>query len=225
MAARRPNGTLSLGRRLIRGIDAISRRMQRIREFDASPDCLLRIATGRVRRGIRLSDGVVLEAGDPFVELHLWNEHLAVPAHGADLRWAAARRRQFARSLRKLADHMSANAEFADVRALMMKPALPDPKLERAVGRIVTLFGFEWRPAAAGGHPESFVGRCADNLWLWLLTWAFNPRSLKGRSFAQERHEFWISRDRLVALYGGDDQAARAQAWRSELRATARGMS
>jgi len=218
------NGMSSLGHRLVRGIDFVSRRMQHIREFDAGDDCLLRIAMGRVDRGLTLSDGVVLRAGDAFVELHLWNEHLAVPPHGADLRWAAARRRQFARSLRGLTDHMSAGPEFAEVRALMMKPALPDPKLERAVGRIVTLFGFEWHPAA-GAHREGFARRCADNLWLWMLTWAFNPRSLKGRHFARERQEFWISRARLIALYGGDDQAARARAWRSELRATARGMS
>ena len=216
---------LSLGRRLIRGIDFVSRRVEGIYEFDASADCLLRIAIGRVRRGIRIADGVMLRAGDPFVELHLWNEHLAVPAHGADLRWAARGRRQFARSLRKLADHMNANPQFAEVRALMMKPALPDPKLERTVGRMATLFGFEWRPAGSGAHADNPVRRRADYLWLWLLTWTFNPRSLQGRPFVRQRQEFWISRDRLLALYGGADQAARAQAWRSELRATARGMS
>lgn len=197
---------LSIGRRVVRGIDLISRRMQGIREFDTGDDCLLRIAIGRVDRAIRLDDGVVLAAGDLFVELHLWNEHLAIPAQGQDLRWAAKGRRQFERSLRKLARHMSADAAFDEVRALMMQPGLADPQIGRKISRIVMVFGFEWVPATNCAGAQSFARRCADNLWLWLLTWTFNPRSLKGRQFARNRQEFWMSRQRFDSRYGTEDR-------------------
>jgi hypothetical protein len=212
---------LSILRRVIRGIDVISRRAHGIRVFDASPDCLLRIGIGRVGHGIRLSDGIVLRPGDAFVELHLWNEHLAIPAQGADLRWAARGRRQFERSLRKLIEHMEGHAEFAEIRALMMKPALADPQLEQKVGRIFAMFGFERTSEAA--RAEGFLQRGVDNLWLWVLTWTFNPHSLKGRRFARKRQELWISRSRLTALYGADER--RSQAWHRARRATARGIS
>ncbi len=170
--------------------------------FDASPDCLLRIGIGHVGRGFRLSDGVELRPGDTFVELHLWNEHLAIPAQGTDL--------------------LEGSAEFTEIRALMMKPALADPQLERKVGRIFAMFGFERTAEAA--RAEGFIQRGADNLWLWLLTWTFNPRSLKGRRFVRKRQELWISRSRLTALYGRDDEQ-RSQAWHRARRATARGIS
>lgn len=221
MATAWSTGASSLARRFVRGIDRIARRLHGIWEFDDSADCLLRIAIGRVAHGIQLSDGSVLRRGDAFVELHLWNEHLAIPAHGADLRWAAHARRQFERSLRKLIERMRTDAAFADIRAVMMKPALANPQLELKVSRIVRVFGFE--PAAAGesGAAMSLVARYADNLWLWLLTWTFNPRSLKARRFARRRQELWISRDRLAALY---DRSG-IQAWHKARRATARGIS
>ncbi|HEX3499288.1 MAG TPA: hypothetical protein VHT04_08175 [Stellaceae bacterium] len=217
-------GPSSLARCFVRGIDRISRRVHGIREFDGSDDCLLRIATGRVARCIRLSDGSVLRPGDSFVEVHLWNEHLAIPSHGADLRWAARVRRQFERSLRKLIDHLAADAAFAEARAVMMKPALADPQLEQKLSRIVGLFGFERALEGETAGTASLVERGVDNMWLWLLTWTFNPRSLKARRFARRRQELWISRDRLVALYGRADRQG-AQAWRKARRATARGIS
>jgi hypothetical protein len=223
-AALRSLSASSFARRFLRGIDGIARRLHGIREFDRSDDCLLRIAVGRVARPLRLSDGGVLRAGERFVELHLWNEHLAVPLHGADLRWAARARRQFERSLRRLIDHMDADPALRDIRAVMMKPALPDRQLERKIDRLVRLFGFAPTPDGESAGTMSRVQRYGDNLWLWLLTWTFNPRGLKARRFTRRRRELWISRDRLVALYGRAD-APGAQAWRSARRATARGIS
>jgi len=179
----------SLARRIVCRIDRISRQVHGIREFDSSDDCLLRIATGRVARGIRLGDGSILRPGDAFVELHLWNEHLAIPTHGADLRWAARACRQFERSLGKLIEHMGADATFGEVRAVMMKPALADPQIEQKLSRIVELFGFERALEGESAGATSRVERWADNLWLWLLTWTFNPRSLKARRFARRRQE------------------------------------
>jgi hypothetical protein len=196
----------SFARHFLRGIDGIARRLYGIREFDRGDDCLLRIAIGRIARPLRLNDGSVLRVGDRFIELHLWNEHLAVPPHGADLRWAASARRQFERSLRKLIDHMSAEPALADIRAVMMKPALPARQLEQKVGRLVRLFGFEPTQDGENAGTMSRVERYGDNLWLWLLTWTFNPRGLKARRFTRRRQELWISRDRLVARYGRADR-------------------
>jgi hypothetical protein len=223
-AALRSISASSFARRFLRGIDRIARRLHGIREFDRGDDCLLRIAIGRIARPLRLSDGYVLRVGDRFVELHLWNEHLAVPPHGADLRWAARARRQFERSLRRLIEHMDADSALRDVHAVMMKPALPDRQLEQKIDRLVRLFGFAPTSDGESAGTMGRLERYADNLWLWLLTWTFNPRSLKARRFIRRRHELWISRDRLVALYGSADRTV-AQAWRSARRATARGIT
>jgi hypothetical protein len=196
----------SFARHLLRGIDHIARRLYGIREFDRSDDCLLRIAVRRIARPLRLNDGSVLRAGDRFIELHLWNEHLAVPPHGADLRWAARARRQFERSLGKLVDHMSTDPALADIRAVMMKPALPHRQLEQKVDRLVRLFGFEPAPDGESAGAMSRLERYGDNLWLWLLTWTFNPRGLKSRRFTRRRQELWLSRERLAARYRRADR-------------------
>ncbi|NIS82987.1 MAG: hypothetical protein GTO14_22930, partial [Anaerolineales bacterium] len=42
-----------------------------------------------------------------------------------------------------------------------------------------------------------------ENLYSYLLMWAFNPRSLRGKSLIKlVRAELWISRERLAQLYG-----------------------
>lgn len=188
--------------RLVRGVDFVSRRVHGITEFDPSADCLLRIAMRRAGREIFLADGVSVRADDTVIELHLWNEHLPIPEGQPDLRWAAAGRRQFIRSLDRLADHIRAESRFDAVRALMMTPALTTHQLAKDHSLILVLLGRNWMAVELGPDSPGRLYRLVDNMWLWLLTRTFNPKSLTRRQFTRRRREFWISRERFLAIYG-----------------------
>jgi hypothetical protein len=211
MARANPPLSSQLLRQVIRGVDARLRRSIGIVEFDRSDDALVRIAVARADREIELSDGTRLRPGEPVLELHLWNEHLQpLPPEGPTLRWAVATRRQLARSLARLAAYVLAAPELDGVKALCMKPAFGSRSLARDLGWLVAKHGFE--SLAERGKPARRydMHRWLDSFWLWLLTWAFNPLSLRGRRFRRTRQEFWTSRARFVALFGPPGEAAPA---------------
>lgn len=190
-------------RRLIRGIEARLRRAHGIVEFDDRADCLLRVAPGRIDRALVLADGTRLCRGDATIEIHLWNDHVApIPPRGPDFRWAARTRRQFERSLRLLAAHLAAAPEFGEAAALVMRPAFAGRQLDRNLTRILQKHGFHPVPAGAAAGPTNAAHRFLDNLWLFLLAWTFNRRSLRRRPFRQIRQEYWMSRACLMAQYG-----------------------
>lgn len=199
-------------RQLIRGIDACLRRKFGIVEFEHDADALLRIGAGHAERAIQLSDGMRIRPGDRVLELHFWNEHLlTLPQGRGTLRWATGTRHQVTRSLQRLATHLQGAADLGDVTALRIRPAFASRTLTRNLDWIVVRHGFE--SVADRGRPvrTSVVRRWLDSLWVWLLTWTFNPRSLRGRRFGRTRQEFWISRARFIALYGQRSEAARKQ--------------
>lgn len=190
---------------LVRGIDFASRRLRRIVEFDDAEDGLFRIGLRYARHEIRLADGTRIHPGHPVLELHLWNEHLLrLPPKGPDLRWAAVGRRQTAESLRRLAAHMLTNPELDRVKALHMTPALAGGRLASSLSLIVTKNGFEPVSGVESLPARSRLSWLLDNLWLWVLTWTFSPLSLENWRFDRERREFWISRERFMALYGSE---------------------
>jgi hypothetical protein len=199
-------------RKLIRGIDACLRRGIGIVEFERGEDALLRIGVARAERAVRLRDGTQLQPGDPLLELHLWNEHLPMlPSGGPSLRWAASTRRQITHSLRRLAVHLQRVPDLWEAKALRIQPAFAGRNLARNLNWIAAKHGFEsiedlHKPVLTAGARRWF-----DSLWLWLLTWAFNPHSLRGRRFRRTRREFWISRARFIALYGEPREVAREQ--------------
>ena len=201
--------TLSVFRQLVRGTDLLLRKAHRIIEFDASADCVLRIGTRRAEREIRFGDGVVLRAGDAVAELHLWNEHLPNPEGPQDLRWAAAFRMQFERSLDRLADRIRTDPMCDGVRALMMMPALTPRQLAKNHDGAPYLLRGDWIGVHRPSDARALVHRIADDLWLWLLAWAFNPNSLIRGHFLRNRREFWISRERFLAIYGVDGNKRR----------------
>ncbi len=190
-------------RQFIRGIDACLRRRLGIVEFERATDALLRIAVGRAEREIVLGDGTRVRRNDPVLELHFWNEHLlALPRSGATLGWGAATRRQVAQSLRRLAECVQAAPELADIKALRIRPAFASRNLARNLSWIVARYGFESVVDDRKQRAASDAHRLLDSLWVWLLTWAYNPHSLRGHRFRRTRQEFWISRARFIALYG-----------------------
>jgi hypothetical protein len=184
---------------LISSIDLALRRIYGITEFESADDGLLRIAIGRANRDLLLSDGTRIRRGDSVVDLHIWNEHLpCFSAKIGDLRWAARVRRQVLSSLDRLTLHLRTNPDLDRVQALRMAPAMTHRHPERPLALLLVI-GLE----ATAMSRESRLLDSLDSVWVWLLTWAYNPRALTGRCFARTRQEFWISRSHFLILYGG----------------------
>ena len=203
----------SLFRRLVRGMDFVSRKLLGIVEFDGGADTLLSIGWHPVDRAILLPDGVRLRPGDPALELHLWNEHLTLPAAGADLRWAAALRRRFERSLERLATAIEARPELGAARALMIKPAFTGRQRRKNPRRLPNLLRGGWVAVPKRPNLAERLHALIDDLWLFLLSRAFDPFKARERGFLRHRQEFWISRERFLARYGraGSETMPRAE--------------
>jgi hypothetical protein len=182
----------------IGSIDLALRRIYGIAEFELEDDGLLRIAICRAERELILSDGTRIRRGDSVVDLHIWNEHLpCFPANSRDFGWAARVRRKVLSSLNRLALHMRTNPNLDRVQALRMAPAIAHRRPEKPLA-LLPGSGFE----SAAPSRQSRLPDSLDSVWVWLLTWAYNPRALAGRCFARTRQEFWISRSRFLILYG-----------------------
>lgn len=210
---RRYDGVMSSAHRSIPGrcltwlvgaIDAMLRHVHGITEFETDREGLLRIELVRAEKSVVLSDGIRINPGDMLIELHLWNGQIRpFPSKSVDFGWAVRLRRQTLATLHRLALHMQEDSALTAVRAVRMMPAIARGRSRGALDRLLLKVGFEPVADAVPGHGRllSFL----DNIWLWLLTWAHNPRALKGRSFSRTRRDFWISRSRFLALHAGDD--------------------
>jgi len=186
---------------LVHVIDAALRRVLAITEIEAETESVFRIKLGSAEREILLSDGTRVRRGDAVLELHLWNEKLEpVPSERSELGWAVRFRQHFLASLHRLAIHLQRDPNLAAVRAIHMQPAIERKRPAGAIERMLPKVGFEPIPPVAPGPGRLY--RFLENAWLWLLTWAHNPRALRGRQFDRTRRGFWISRSQLLARHG-----------------------
>jgi hypothetical protein len=134
-------------RALVRRLDALLRRRLGVFEFCDDPECLLRLRLARAPHDLLLPDATVC-AGEPVLELHLWNEQLPLPPRaGPDLAWAVRLHRLWVKSLRLVAQHIGSDAHLAGVRALGGSTVLADS--EEVVGRygLFRRLGFAVLPA------------------------------------------------------------------------------
>lgn len=188
---------IGLLRRSIFALDAYLRRRQAIFEFTDQADCILRIARTAAPRGLLLSDGTAIRAGDPLLELHLWNEHVpAIPASGVTLRWAATAARLARTSLRALAAATATGSlpDFVALRGCL-----------RFDGRLLNApfagCGFDTiaePPASAGEWLHGLGESCLTGM----LLWAFNPAGFGHARPTHARRYLWMSRSRLLASHG-----------------------
>src|SRR5262249_60777629 len=108
---------------------------------------------------------------------------------------------------RRLAESLRTEPELRGVGGLRIRPAFAGRPLARRLGWFVGHYGFESISDRGPTIRGSRALRWLDSLWLWLLTWTYNPRSLRGRGFARTRQEFWISRAKFIARYGQPHEA------------------
>lgn len=189
-------------RRAIRDLDARLRRSDGIIEFSDRADCVLRVGLVVCERRLILSDGAVIERGEPVAALHFWNEHLS-QIDGRGIVWGAKVGRGLVRSMSDLASAMSTDPRLREAKAVMASMASGWRGRPAAVDRFAAHFGFE---TIADDAPDlrRWAHDLAEDLWLWGLAWAFSPQTLAHRDVLRRHDNIWISRARFVARFRRD---------------------
>lgn len=190
--------------RVMRWLDLVLRRYNRIEEFSSAEECLIRLAVVANPREIRLSDGTELARGQPIGELHFWNEHIPpTPRTGPDVAWAITFKRRLLRSFRELAQHAEANSEAGQLEAFRAETSFGGRDGLICLSQMTDRWGFDLieRPDSRGIW-QSFVHFC-ENCYETALIKTFNPTYAPGgRMINVSRNELWMSRRVLLARYG-----------------------
>ena len=187
-------------RPLIRLLDAILRRAYGVFEFCDDRDCVLRIRLTKASHPLRLSDRVV-RAGDPVLELHLWNEHIPpLPPDGPDMAWAIRTRHMLIHSLHMLARQMENDPHLGSVRAVGGITVLLSPGDRPAGERLMERLGFTITPCP---NPLGRFGEFWENFYAWCLMWTFNAASLRRRQLIRLRRVgVWMPTEEFLRRYG-----------------------
>ena len=186
-------------RALIRFIDGLMVRAIGVFEFTDDPACLLRLRWGRAHTTIRLGDETIA-VGDPVLELHVWNDHVPpTPAEGPDLAWASRAFRLWVTSLRNAARYLQSRPDRETIRAVTGTTGLfPDHGDGPGAARFMERLGFAVMP-----YQASRLRLPWENLYSWLLIWAYSPGSLRFRRWSgMRRLELWMPAEAFVRRFG-----------------------
>ena len=187
-------------RKLIFFIDALLRKKYGVFEFSDEEDCMLRLQVTPAWYALNFPD-LVVQAGEPVLILHTWNEHIQpISASGADLAWARVFYRGFLKSLQAVAGQMKQDPRLADIRAVGAETILLVSGDRDSGIRVFSRAGFTILPSSESG---GLFGEFWENLYSWLLLWAYNPGSIRYRSFFHmERVGFWMPADDFLERFG-----------------------
>jgi hypothetical protein len=195
---------------LIRRLDAWIRQHEGIVEFSASPSCILRVEVANAEIDMKLSDGAVIARGDPIIDLHFWSERLPKTASAPGLAWGGRFGRQLVRSFVDLAAAVEADPRLSDAVAIRARLAFAGDRNREAMRRFGQWFDFEGADETGAPPLLRRFHDAAEDVWLLLLTWAFNPGCLRSRRMMRRREDLWISKAKLVARYGAQRSKRRA---------------
>lgn len=179
-------------RTFIRWIDRMLRRHYRVQIYSDHPDCLLRFSPGSSDVDMMLSDGTSIRAGDPLLDLHLWNERLAshvLPLD--DLARGRALLRYLRTSLRLLNEWVMLSSSQGSSKAVRAEFGMFSDmrQAEAILGRM----GFD---IVLKDNPGLRIWRRTfwENLFSMALMWAFNPQFAHTRRLHQlARGRMWMS--------------------------------
>ncbi|MGH6990506.1 MAG: YkoP family protein [Stellaceae bacterium] len=189
----------------VRGVDSLLRQRQGIAEIADDPECIFRVSVAVAHHVVTLSDGASIAIGEPVVRLHYWNEHMpAMPRDGPNAAWANLMVGRIRYSLGILAARMAGDRRFAEAEAIQAAPAFAY-RFGNAVqlSRICERFGFEVLDLEPRSRLAGRIHDILDGMLIWGLIWAFNPGALKNHGLSHRRIQIWMSRRKLVDLYGG----------------------
>ena len=177
------------------------RRQQGILELNTSPACMLRVVMIRAEYDMRLSDGAIIRRGDRIVDLHFWNERMPKTSAGQGLGWGGRFGRQLRRSFVDLATAVDADPRLAGAVAVRARLAFAGARNREEMHRFGHWFGFEGAEESGALPLSRRLHDAAEDIWLLILTWTFNPGCLATRQTVRRREDLWISKGKLVERY------------------------
>jgi ceramide glucosyltransferase len=192
--------------RAVRRLDAYLRQRQGIFEFDAHPDCLLRISFGNCNHAVRLSDGAEIFAGDRICDLHFFNEHLPpIGSQGPDIAWAKLLRSRLHKTITSLAAFARQDRRFDDIRAVRANLALiPRRASNRQILQLAKHLHFDVIESEAPPSRLRKLHELGEDLLIWALIKVFNPGGLRHGKIVRGRHMLFISMNMLAKHYPPD---------------------
>lgn len=181
-------------------LDGWLRRRQGIYEYTSKPHCMFRVSLRRAEQTLTLSDGTLLRAGDPVLELHLWNENIpAMGLEGPTVAWAHQVCRAMDASLRELARYLAEERTLDSVRAVWGDMQLGSPRQTEQLVRIVARYGFE--SLDDGSERGGTLHRFGKSLLIFLLVMATNPIALRSAILRPYHQRVFLSRSTLERRY------------------------
>ncbi|HZT26165.1 MAG TPA: hypothetical protein VFA57_10720 [Pseudolabrys sp.] len=184
------------------GFDRWLQRRCGVFEYSSHPACLYRINHGEADATVTLSDGTHIRAGDPVLNLHLWNEHIPTMQPGdSTLAWARRAAKAADISARELAKWLAARRELDDIEALRADMRFATSAQTPQLTRIAMHLGFE--PVNAPAGDSHYLRQFGENLFMLLLVMAANPAALRSSVLWRDHALFYLSRRALERRYGG----------------------
>lgn len=199
-------------RAAVRALDRFLSRRMALEELSDDPVCLFRGRPGTADHPLPVEEGRIVPEGSPVYEIHLWSERVpAMPSEGPDVRWAVSSLRRLQRSCRIVAGHLLEDPRLADARAVGgVTPFFAVAGGGRDGGDDPVARGFFDRlgfTAHPHRHPLGRFGRFWENLYAWLLMWAYNPASVGHRKILGVRQtEIWMSREEFLRRHGPEPE-------------------
>jgi YkoP domain len=182
-------------------LDRALRKSQGIYEFCQDDHCLLRIAITEAKREVALPDGRAVRAGDSVVELHWWNEHVALLLAG---RPTLARAKLLAalvqNSFKLLGEYVATAPEAKNARFIHAHAVLPVRNRRSELARVVRRYGFCAIRRQSGGIER--VHDFFEDYLVHALQWAFHPGTPAKRSRTMNRVDLWTGRAEFMVRYG-----------------------
>jgi YkoP-like protein len=190
--------------RIVFAIDAALRRWNSVVEFTSDPTCILRIRVGRLERPLVLADGTCGRAGERFVDLHLWNEHIpAMPEEGASIAWARQMHLSFQHSLQQLVRYLAMRPDLADIAVVRCTLMFASPERDAQMARLLGRYGFELVPGASALTLSEHARRFGENIQISLVVLTRNRAALRRDTLRRGRTRMFMSRHALEQRYGG----------------------
>ena len=192
--------------KIIFGLDRLLSRWLSVVEYTHDPTCILRITFRRLDQDFVLTDGTAGHAGERFIDLHLWNEHIpAMPKEGASIAWARQMSLCFQHSLRRLARHLASRPDLDDISLVRCTMMFASGERDDQMVRMIRRYGFELVPPTTTVTLGERARRLGENVLISLIVWAGNTAALRRDTLRRGRTRVFMSRKVLEQRYGGID--------------------
>src|SRR6516165_1858690 len=153
-----------------------------------------------------LTDGTAGHAGERFIDLHLWNEHIpAMPKEGASIAWARQMSLCFQHSLRRLARHLASRPDLDDISLVRCTMMFASGERNDQMVRLIGRYGFEFVPPTTTVTLGERARRLGENIFITLIVLARNQAALRRDTLRRGRTRVFMSRKVLEQRYGGID--------------------